>query len=89
MGRNALYAVIRMPGRHSKSFTTTSSRQDDVQKKISVSRFVCVGMLVSLVAMSGLSVHSETNVRKISQFQERFLSHGRRTGHLQKTECSM
>ena len=33
MGRNALYAVIRMPGRHSKSFTTTSSRQGDVQKK--------------------------------------------------------
>ena len=64
MGRNALYAVIRMPGRHSKSFTTTASRQDDVQKKLSVSRFVCIGMLVSLVAMSGLSAHSETNVRK-------------------------
>ena len=64
MGRNALYAVIRMPGRHSKSFTTTASRQDDVQKKLSFSRFFCVGMLVPLVAMSGLSAHSDTNVRK-------------------------
>ena len=65
MGRNALYAVIRMPGRHSKSFTTTASRQDDEQKKLSVSRFVCVGMLVSLVAMALVLWRHRSNIQRL------------------------
>ena len=64
VSRNAIYASTIVPVRPSKRFAMTASRQDDVRKKFSVSRIVCVGMLVALVVMSKLSAHSDTNGRK-------------------------
>ena len=40
-----------MTVRPGKRFAMTASRQDDVRKKFSVPRIVCVGMLVALVVM--------------------------------------
>ena len=64
MGRNAFHAVMRVPVRLSRRFAKTVSRQAYGRKKFSLPRFGRVVMLVSLLAISGLSAHSDTNDRK-------------------------